>query len=126
MSFPAVIGADAVLYAYTGSDSRRYPDYLDTATGRMLTVAPGGVYGVAVAPGRADGLPLPPGDGRWGPPAAQGTAPAWEPPAAPAGSTVPEDPADGGVDAVPDVFLPPPGGPEDAAQPPGDAPSAKE
>lgn len=54
-------------YRYTGSDARKYPDYLDESAGRMLTAAPGGTYSIRVAPGRAEGLPVPPGDGRWAP-----------------------------------------------------------
>ena len=56
-----------MLLAYLGSDDRRYMDYSDARTGRMLEVTPGGIYDVRVTPGRDDGLPLPPGDGRWGP-----------------------------------------------------------
>ncbi len=56
-----------MLYAYLGGDDRNYQDYIDAATGRMLEVTCGGVYDVRVAPGRHPGLPLPPGDGRWGP-----------------------------------------------------------
>ncbi len=56
-----------MLFAYLGTDDRSYHDYADAATGRMLEVTRGGVYDVRVAPGRHPGLPLPPGDGRWGP-----------------------------------------------------------
>ena len=54
-----------MLCTYIGGDSRSYPDYLNAATWRMLEVTGGGVYDVVVAPGRAEGLPLPPGDSRW-------------------------------------------------------------
>lgn len=55
-----------MLCQYLGQDTRSYPDYKDALTGRMLEAAPGNtVYDIHVAPGRAGGLPLPPGDGRW-------------------------------------------------------------
>jgi hypothetical protein len=53
-----------VLLAYLGSDTRMYLQYADAATGRTLEVTPGGTYDVRT---RDPGLPLPPGDGRWGP-----------------------------------------------------------
>ena len=56
-----------MLCSYTGSDQRRYLDYRDATTGRVLEVHPGGTYDVEVASGQAAGLPLPPGDGRWVP-----------------------------------------------------------
>ena len=52
---------------YTGSDGRMYPDYRDAPTGRTLEASPGGTYDIEVASGQAEGLPLPPGDGRWAP-----------------------------------------------------------
>lgn len=86
-----------MLCAYTGTDARSYPDYLDAGTSRMLEAVPGGTYEVAVAPGRAPGLPLPPGDGRWAAtgPAAPGpllrrepvTVPPTGPPTEPDGAT---------------------------------------
>jgi hypothetical protein len=52
-----------MLCTYTGSDSRMYPDYRDTATGRSLEASPGGgSYDIEAVSGHA---PLPPGDGRW-------------------------------------------------------------
>ena len=55
-----------MLCQYLGTDARSYPDYLNALTGRMLEAKPGTtVYDIHVAPGRAEGLPLPPGDGRW-------------------------------------------------------------
>ena len=44
-----------------------YPDYRDAPTGRTLEASPGGTYDIEVASGQAEGLPLPPGDGRWAP-----------------------------------------------------------
>ena len=52
---------------YTGSDHRMYLDYRDASTGRTLEASPGGSYDIEVASGQAEGLPLPPGDGRWAP-----------------------------------------------------------
>ena len=63
---------------YNGHFPVTYPDHVDAATGRTLTVEPGGIYDVRVAPGRNPGLSPVPGDGRWSIPAEQ----------------VPEDPAD--------------------------------
>ena len=54
-----------MLCNYTGTDQRKYLDYRDAGTGRVLEVSPGGVYDVEVASGQPAGLPLPPGDGRW-------------------------------------------------------------
>ncbi len=54
-----------MLCNYTGTDQRKYLDYRDAGTGRVLEVSPGGTYNVEVASGQAAGLPLPPGDGRW-------------------------------------------------------------
>ena len=52
--------------AYTGHFPAIYPDYVDAATGKTLTVQPGQSYTVTVAPGRNAGLAALPGDGRWG------------------------------------------------------------
>jgi len=55
-------------YTYLGSDDRRYMDYADASTGRMLEVTPGGGDGGVYDVVRRDpAFPLPPGDGRWGP-----------------------------------------------------------
>ena len=55
-------------YTYLGSDDRRYMDYADASTGRMLEVTPGGGDGGVYDVARRDpALPMPPGDGRWGP-----------------------------------------------------------
>ena len=71
-----------MLLAYTGTDARLYPEHRDAATGRTLSVTPGGTYDVTAPPG----VPVPPGDGRWGAPApirARRAAPRPQPPAAP-------------------------------------------
>jgi hypothetical protein len=56
-----------VPYTYLGSMVLTYPDYVDTATGRMLLASPLAAqpYGIRVASGAPPGLPVPPGDGRW-------------------------------------------------------------
>lgn len=55
-----------MLCNYIGADTRRYLDYRDAATGQALEVSPGGgPYDIEVVSGQAEGLPLPPGDGRW-------------------------------------------------------------
>ena len=55
-----------MLCTYMGSDQRTYLDYVNQLTDRVLEVTPGGgSYDVRVASGQPDGLPLPPGDGRW-------------------------------------------------------------
>jgi hypothetical protein len=97
-----------VLFAYVGSDPRSYADYLNALSGRMLEVQPGGAYDVHVAPGRNPGLPLPPGDGRWAPFAAEPPEPAGsdegvaEPPAGPPVPDVPAEP-ENGPEAPPDL-----------------------
>lgn len=53
-------------YLFLGATSLSYTQYLDTGTGRMLQASPGGTYGMAPVPG-AGNLPVPPGDGLWGP-----------------------------------------------------------
>ena len=53
-------------YPYLGNTPRQYPQYRDLATDRPLEPEPGGTYSMAPAAGNA-GLPVPPGDGRWGP-----------------------------------------------------------
>ena len=73
---------------YHGHFPVTYPDHIDAATGRTLTVEPGGIYDVRVAPGRNPGLSPVPGDGRWSasrgrPRTARGPA-REDPPAAPA------------------------------------------
>jgi hypothetical protein len=63
--------ATATVYAYTGTEPRSYPQYLDvTGLPRPLEAAPGRSYAVAVVPGWTGPkgqslLPVPPGDGRW-------------------------------------------------------------
>jgi len=61
-----------VLFAYTGSDNRSYPDYADRTTGRMLYTAPGGTYDIR--PASNPDLPMPPNDGRWEPAPPPGSA----------------------------------------------------
>lgn len=61
---------------YNGAFPVIYPDYVDAATGKTLTVVPGESYEPAAAPGRIRGLPAVPGDGRWGP---SMSGPGWEP-----------------------------------------------
>jgi hypothetical protein len=74
----------------------------------MLEVQPGGAYDVHVAPGRNPGLPLPPGDGRWAPFAAELPEPAGsdegaaEPLTGHPGPDVPAEP-DSSPEAPPDL-----------------------
>lgn len=102
-----------VLCSYLGGDHRQYPDYLDAATGRMLEVSPGGTYDVRVAPGRAEGLPLPPGDGRWG------HAPALAALAAPEGGPEPGPPPEpeSALPSLPGESAPGEPAPDDGGQP---------
>jgi hypothetical protein len=51
----------AATYEFTGQNTLGYPDFRDTATGKMLVAEPGGSYGIAAI----DGGGVPPGDGRW-------------------------------------------------------------
>lgn len=80
-------------YPFLGVTGRSYVQYTDEATGRMLITEPGGTYTMQPVPG-AGNVPVPPGDGLWGPdetapePAAE-TPPA--PPSAPPGA--PDKPA---------------------------------
>ena len=53
-------------YPFHGATGLSYTQYLDTGTGRMLQAVPGGSYTMAPVPGNP-GLPVPPGDGLWGP-----------------------------------------------------------
>ena len=65
-------------YPYTGTEARQYSQYIDldgsypadesgpARTGPMpLLAEPGGAYDMAPAAG-CEGMPVPPGDGRWG------------------------------------------------------------
>ena len=93
-----------MLLAYLGHEHRLYLQYADAATGRTLEVAPGGTYDVRP---REPGMPLPPGDGRWGPapepvltalvtePAAPGPEPGDPEPAPPQTSALPALPGTG-------------------------------
>lgn len=47
---------------YLGSGSRTYMDYIDDATGRILTAEPDGSYDIRAT---WDLLPVPPADGFW-------------------------------------------------------------
>ena len=49
-------------YLYTGTGMRKYMDYADLATGRMLVAEPGGQYEMRVSDSR---FPVPPADGYW-------------------------------------------------------------
>lgn len=53
-------------YPFLGVTGRSYVQYLDTDTGRMLQAEPGGTYAMQPVPG-AGNVPVPPGDGLWGP-----------------------------------------------------------
>jgi hypothetical protein len=65
------------LYAYTGTEERSYPQYMDVTpdirgnvTQRPLEAVPGRSYAITVVPGWVDAkgnplLPVPPGDGQW-------------------------------------------------------------
>ena len=101
--------------SYTGTQDLHYPDHLDASTGRMLTVTPGGTYDIRVAPGRAEGLPVPPGDGRWGPEvpeeavpaaAAPDPEPAWPPLPGDITADEPADPAPGASPEMPEPQTP--------------------
>lgn len=78
-------------YQFLGVTGRSYVQYTDEATGRMLQTEPGGTYTMQPVPG-AGNVPVPPGDGLWGPdekapedkPATEPPAPTSAPPGAPA------------------------------------------
>jgi hypothetical protein len=61
---------------YLGSGSRTYMDYIDEATGKMLTAEPGGSYDIRVT---WDVLPVPPADGFWETPTTEEPAELAEP-----------------------------------------------
>jgi hypothetical protein len=50
------------VHLFTGTGTRRYADYVDVATGQMLTAKPGGQYDIRAT---WDVLPVPPADGYW-------------------------------------------------------------
>lgn len=79
----------ADFYSYLGGQDFYYQDYLDNATGRMLTVTAGGTYSMTAT---MAGKPVPPGDGRWSP--VTPPAPVLTP--APAPAPEPEPAPDGG------------------------------
>lgn len=49
-------------YLYTGTGTRKYMDYVDTATDRMLVAEPGWQGEMRVTDPR---FPVPPADGHW-------------------------------------------------------------
>jgi hypothetical protein len=55
-----------VPYRFLGDSPRTYPQYLNADTGCTLRAEPGLVYAMAPATG-IHALPVPPGDGLWGP-----------------------------------------------------------
>ena len=81
-------------YVYTGTDTRHYPSYRDALSRRTLTVAPGGTYSIEVASGQPEGLPVPPGDGRWIPAEEPAPGGVFEAPAHPSVPASPVPPAD--------------------------------
>lgn len=58
-------------YLYTGTGTRKYMDYVDASTDRMLEAEPGREYAIRAT---WDKLPVPPADGFW-----EEAAPAPEP-----------------------------------------------
>ena len=63
--------AQAPAYPYYGTDQRFYTQYMEVLPDggqRPLTAEPGGSYVIIRSPGNP-GVPVPPGDGRWGNPA---------------------------------------------------------
>ena len=65
--------ADA--YQFTGLGPLGYYSYVDTAKDTMLVAETGGTYGIRAT---EEGIPVPPGDGRW----VTAAPPAPSPPAA--------------------------------------------
>jgi hypothetical protein len=65
-------------YPYLGTAPRLYPQYRDDATDAPLQAEPGGTYSMTPVAGN-DGLPVPPGDGSWGPEQAPAEKDASEP-----------------------------------------------
>jgi hypothetical protein len=53
-------------YPFTGVTGRMYTQYIDLSTGHALEAIPGGSYDMQPVPGAGD-VPVPPGDGLWGP-----------------------------------------------------------
>lgn len=49
-------------WLFTGAGARTYHDYVDVASGRMLTAEPGRQYEIRAT---WDKLPVPPADGFW-------------------------------------------------------------
>ena len=50
------------MFLYTGTAPRTYQDYVDEATGKMLTAEPGRQHEIRAT---WDRLPVPPADGFW-------------------------------------------------------------
>jgi hypothetical protein len=67
-------------YEYLGLSTLGYPDYRDTATGRMLVADPGESYGIGAIDGTST---VPPPDGRWAATSARGGQPPGPPPVTP-------------------------------------------
>lgn len=73
-------------FPFLGDSTRIYTQFRDLAADTPLIAAPGGVYDMAPAGGL--NLPVPPGDGLWGPEVA-GEAVAEPPPEPPPADPVP-------------------------------------
>lgn len=83
-------------YAFLGVTGRSYVQYIDEATCRMLQAEPGGTYTMQPVPG-AGNVPVPPGDGLWGPDETAPEVKAETPPAAPSAPPgAPDKPARNG------------------------------
>ena len=67
-------------YPFLGITGRSYVQYTDEATGHILQAQPGGTYAMQPVPG-AGNVPVPPGDGLWGPPVSDSGAAADKTPA---------------------------------------------
>ncbi len=91
-------------YPFLGITGRSYVQYLDDATGRMLITVPGGSYSMTPVSG-AGNVPVPPGDGLWGP---EETPPDDEPAVEPPAADEPGPPAETKISA-------PPGAPDQPA-----------
>lgn len=72
-------------YPFLGNTSRTYTQYVDTDTWRPLQAEPLGSYNMTPVPG-AGNVPVPPGDGLWGPYVAPPELPAPLPDSAPPGA----------------------------------------
>lgn len=79
----------AAQYEFTGYVTTGFPDYRDTATGRMLVAEPGGSYGIEAINGGG----LPPGTGQWATASGGSDTSSGAPPGPPAPPSVPSVPA---------------------------------